>query len=510
MTQLSQLIGQLASSPPADAYAAGALWAEADHPSAAAADLSDVSAGLQAGATSDGPAGWTGDSGEPSFHCVYNRTVRAAEERPRTDTKDDASTAAGAGAAQENPSLPPSADKTASAASGPAQASATGTGPEQTLTTAATAGQPTGSRVPAGAAGFHRPNRAGPSGVPLVGAGSAGAKLAGKSEAGKAGQVPTEPGAAPGASTRGGTAADGASPRGGSTLLAGGAAGAPLPPAAARPADGQAPGNQPGQAQGSANTPAAVAGRTNGVEDTAAPNGDRPRDASPAARLATLAQAEGRPADGAAAPTGPGRPGSAAALRAEPPKTTTPSTTAEAAGPAGPFSPDVKPAQVVQDLSAEPAPVEAAAPADQVLAALRGGVVRAGRQITVHLDPPEMGRVRITFQVDGGGLRGVLRAENAQTLTELQRQTPALIDRLADSDIRLRSLDFVLEQRPDGADADGSRHDGTQQDQQAMDQPARRDGDAHDGGSPTPDVPRQWADRAGGQTVDDGSVNIWI
>lgn len=207
---------------------------------------------------------------------------------------------------------------------------------------------------------------------------------------------------------------------------------------------------------------------------------------------------------------GPGRQGSAAALRAEPPRTATPSPTAEAAGPAGPFSPDVKPAQAVEDLSADPAPLEAAAPADQVLAALRGGVVRAGQQITVHLDPPEMGRVQITFQVEGQELRGVLRAENAQTLGELQRQTPALIDRLADSGIRLRSLEFVLEQRPDGADADAARHDEAQQDQQAMDQPARRDAEAHDGAPPTPDDPRQWADQPGGQTVNDGSVNIWI
>ena len=115
MTQLSQLIGQLAPAPLADAYAVGALWAEGDHRPAAVADLPDVSAGLQAAGSPDGPAGWGGDGGESTFHCVYNRTVRATEERPRTDARDDASTAPGAGAAQENPSPPPSADKAASA-----------------------------------------------------------------------------------------------------------------------------------------------------------------------------------------------------------------------------------------------------------------------------------------------------------------------------------------------------------------------------------------------------------
>jgi flagellar hook-length control protein FliK len=85
------------------------------------------------------------------------------------------------------------------------------------------------------------------------------------------------------------------------------------------------------------------------------------------------------------------------------------------------------------------------------------GQAGLGRQVVVQLDPPELGSVRVTFQEDGQGLRGVLEVQHADTANQLQRETTELMNRLAAEGIQVRRLDVVVEPQSTGNSPSGSQ-----------------------------------------------------
>ncbi len=88
--------------------------------------------------------------------------------------------------------------------------------------------------------------------------------------------------------------------------------------------------------------------------------------------------------------------------------------------------------------------------ANQVVEALRASASRQGNQVVIHLNPPELGKVSIRLSVTGNDVRGVLRVENPQTLTQLQREAPALLNRLAEAGVQLRQMDLSLSEQGSG------------------------------------------------------------
>ncbi|MCK4626841.1 MAG: flagellar hook-length control protein FliK [Phycisphaerae bacterium] len=88
--------------------------------------------------------------------------------------------------------------------------------------------------------------------------------------------------------------------------------------------------------------------------------------------------------------------------------------------------------------------------ANQVVEALRASAARQGNQVVIHLNPPELGKVSVRLSVTGNEVRGVLRVENPQTLTQLQREAPALLNRLAEAGVQLRQMDLSLSEQGSG------------------------------------------------------------
>ncbi len=148
--------------------------------------------------------------------------------------------------------------------------------------------------------------------------------------------------------------------------------------------------------------------------------------------------------------------------------------------------------------------------ADQIVETVRLRGVRTGEQIIVRLDPPQLGRVRLTLHADGQELRGLLEVDNPRTLTELQREAPALADRLAEGGVELRRLDVQL--------SDQGRSDSTnsapQQGAGGGEGPPQRDAaERGNGDQPGPAVlgagdlePEELPD----QQIADQSINIWM
>jgi flagellar hook-length control protein FliK len=79
----------------------------------------------------------------------------------------------------------------------------------------------------------------------------------------------------------------------------------------------------------------------------------------------------------------------------------------------------------------------------QVTQYMRTQRMRSGDEMVLRLDPPELGSVKMTLRGSGGELRMAVEAGDARTLTDLQREAPALLQRLNDSGIEVRRVEFA-------------------------------------------------------------------
>jgi flagellar hook-length control protein FliK len=82
----------------------------------------------------------------------------------------------------------------------------------------------------------------------------------------------------------------------------------------------------------------------------------------------------------------------------------------------------------------------------QILDSIQSSLPGQGNnnQITVRLNPPELGQVVIKFQEKGSQLTGLLEFSNTQTRTEVEQALPHIIRTLADSGVEIKRLEVVL------------------------------------------------------------------
>jgi flagellar hook-length control protein FliK len=82
----------------------------------------------------------------------------------------------------------------------------------------------------------------------------------------------------------------------------------------------------------------------------------------------------------------------------------------------------------------------------QILESIHGSLTqqRADQQITVRLNPPELGKVFIKLQERDAELTGVLEVSRTQTRAEIQHALPQIIRNLADCGIHVKRFDVVL------------------------------------------------------------------
>ena len=77
---------------------------------------------------------------------------------------------------------------------------------------------------------------------------------------------------------------------------------------------------------------------------------------------------------------------------------------------------------------------------ESVTASLREG----DNEITIRLDPPELGKVTIKFQEQDGQLTGELRVSKAETRFEVEQALPAILRNLQQSGVQIKRIEVVL------------------------------------------------------------------
>ncbi len=127
----------------------------------------------------------------------------------------------------------------------------------------------------------------------------------------------------------------------------------------------------------------------------------------------------------------------------------------------------------------------------QILESIHSSLSQKGQdqQITIRLNPPELGKVFIKFQEQDNQITGLLEVSKAQTRIEIQQALPQIIRSLQDSGIQIKRLDVVL------SEAEQPEHE------------ALRDQSLHNGWGQQQDPTNSYM---GGNNPDAREINEWL
>jgi flagellar hook-length control protein FliK len=81
---------------------------------------------------------------------------------------------------------------------------------------------------------------------------------------------------------------------------------------------------------------------------------------------------------------------------------------------------------------------------EQIAQSVQTAAQQGARQITIQLNPPELGRVSIKFSEKGAELSGQLEATNPQTRAEIRQAIPDILRSLEQSGISVKRIDVSL------------------------------------------------------------------
>ena len=147
------------------------------------------------------------------------------------------------------------------------------------------------------------------------------------------------------------------------------------------------------------------------------------------------------------------------------------------------------------------------------------------RPLVIRLDPPHLGEVRLTLWSSGSGVEGRLEVSQAHTAAALRGETAAVMGRLAEAGVAMRSLEIALrEPVSDGGFERGSDRDsGFRFDGQPSGQPGGgrsqggQDGPAGSRGGGQDDTADAATRRRGDMETNSGlvdpsgtGVNVWM
>ncbi|MHC4460003.1 MAG: flagellar hook-length control protein FliK [Planctomycetota bacterium] len=81
---------------------------------------------------------------------------------------------------------------------------------------------------------------------------------------------------------------------------------------------------------------------------------------------------------------------------------------------------------------------------EQLQESIHSSLRQGDQQLTIRLNPPELGRVFIKFQGKGDQITGLLEVDRAQTRYEIEQALPQLIRNLAECGVQIKRLEVVL------------------------------------------------------------------
>jgi len=102
---------------------------------------------------------------------------------------------------------------------------------------------------------------------------------------------------------------------------------------------------------------------------------------------------------------------------------------------------------------------------EQIIESIHSSLRQADKQITIRLNPPELGQVFLRFQEREAEITGLLEVSKAEIRYEIEQALPQIIRTLADSGVQIKRLEVQLtdqlESAPGGLGADSFEQGGS-------------------------------------------------
>ncbi|MHC4062076.1 MAG: flagellar hook-length control protein FliK [Planctomycetota bacterium] len=86
---------------------------------------------------------------------------------------------------------------------------------------------------------------------------------------------------------------------------------------------------------------------------------------------------------------------------------------------------------------------------DQILESIHTSLRRGDQQITIRLNPPELGKVFIKLNEQQNQITGLLEVSRIQTRYEIEHELPNMIRTLQDAGIQIKRLEVVVSDQPE-------------------------------------------------------------
>ena len=146
---------------------------------------------------------------------------------------------------------------------------------------------------------------------------------------------------------------------------------------------------------------------------------------------------------------------------------------------------------------------------EQILQSIHGSLSGSDRQISIRLNPPELGKVFIKFQEHDAQITGLLEVGRTQTRYQIEQALPQIIRDLQDSGVQIKRLEVVLTEQT-------GQH--AHQDQSLPDAWSQQHGSAESGDTRSNNSSDLWRTNDGSYQdnllrqvqIPDGSINILV
>jgi flagellar hook-length control protein FliK len=146
---------------------------------------------------------------------------------------------------------------------------------------------------------------------------------------------------------------------------------------------------------------------------------------------------------------------------------------------------------------------------EQILQSIHGSLSGSDRQISIRLNPPELGKVFIKFQEHDAQITGLLEVGRTQTRYQIEQALPQIIRDLQDSGVQIKRLEVVLTEQT-------GQH--AHQDQSLPDAWSQQHGSAESGATRSNNSSDLWRTNDGSYQdsllrqvqITDGSINILV
>jgi len=82
-------------------------------------------------------------------------------------------------------------------------------------------------------------------------------------------------------------------------------------------------------------------------------------------------------------------------------------------------------------------------PAGQIRQSIQSSVDEGRSQVTIRLNPPELGRVTVRFEENAGQITALVEVAKAQTRAEIQQALPEILRNLQEAGVQIRRIDLA-------------------------------------------------------------------